>query len=161
MHKFVLSLLALFLFGCDSGGTHPEIYVYKSQAYTTSEVSDFEVDHYQTFGNRNFLILENEESKNDGERSKSISDLCKKYALNCRKVDVSGTDQAAVKRITQSFTYYGTQKFFVFSPDAVTTAKYAGVLNKVLHRGNSDTIDAIFKLNGVKDEDLKSYLLNL
>ncbi len=161
MLRWSTVILFFFLCACDTN-VHPSIYVYKSQAYTSNEVAEFEVDHYKTFGNSNFLVIEDEKSLQDQERRQAIDELCIEYQVTCSKLDMSQRDDQTLVNIVKAYQKYGDQKFFVFSPSRETSARFAGTVNRLLHKGNEKSIDVILKSNGIEDaKPLRDYLLGL
>ncbi len=161
MLRYSAIILLLFLSACDTN-VHPSIYVYKSQVYTSNEVAEFEVDHYKTFGNSNFLVIDDENSAKDLERKQAIDELCQEYQVTCSKLDMSQKNDQTLFDIVKAYQKYGDQKFFVFSPSRETTARFAGTVNRLLHRGNEKSIDVILKSNGIEDaQPLKDYLMGL
>jgi len=59
--KFHALFLMFLTLSCSD--QHSHIYIHNKQIYATSEVSEFDVDHYSQRANSNFLILNDSESK--------------------------------------------------------------------------------------------------
>ncbi len=156
-------LMILFVFSLTScSDTHPDVYIYKSQAYTSTSVSDFEVDHFKRFGNKNFLVINDKESKKDKERQKEIDGLCHKYQLNCHKLDMSEQNSRTDSKIVEAYKLFNGEKFFVFSPSKITTARFAGTVDILENNGGEKSILYILKNLGISDSDpVKEELLAL
>lgn len=124
----VISLaLSLFLIaGCSD--KHSSIYIYDNQVYTTNEVSDFDVDHYSRRANTNFLILNDSESMKNKKRNLGIYELCKKYGLNCEKLEIAPSLKSSANKVLDAHKKFAGQKYFVFSPSPELTAKYIAPL---------------------------------
>lgn len=159
--KYLLPILFVFsLNACTE--THPDVYIYNSQAYTSTAVSDFEVDHFKRFGNKNFLVINDEESKKDKARQKEIDGLCHKYQLNCHKLDLSESNEANDSKIVNSYKLFNGEKFFVFSPNKHTTARFAGTVDVLENNGSEKSVLYILKNLGISDSDpIKDELLGL
>ena len=146
-----------------SSSLHPDVYTYNNQAYTTTSVSEFEVDHFRSYGTKNFVVIEDSSRKETHEqRSKDINTLCRQYVVHCQNIDLANKKLNIHDEFVRMHKSFNGKKYFVFSLDKETTALYAGTLNVVLDKGNKTTLNKVFKLIGVKDTgDLESQLLAL
>lgn len=158
--RFSLLLVMSLLIGCESH--HAEKFVYNSEVYASKEVSDFEVDHYQIYGNDNFLILNDEESLKDKSRKQSIQQMCVKYSVQCENLTLSSDVKQRSSEIVQAYSKYSGEKFFVFSPSDKMTATFVGTLNLLVHKGDEKSLDGLLaRLSLSNDSEFKENLLKL
>ncbi len=143
MKQIIFLTIPFLIFACTSA--HPDTYIYESQVYTSTEVSDFEVQHYQKYGNDNFLVLDDKESLQDTSRQRSIKTVCAKYFVTCKSVDLTKEEPQRSELIAAAYSQFEGKKFFVFSPNAEATAMFVGTINVLLHKGDKASIEGIFK----------------
>ena len=158
----ILAPLLLILTVAACSNKHSDIYVHNHQIYTTQKVSEFEVEHYTRSGNFNFLVINDEETMNDQERSQAIESLCSKYSIQCQKLNINKSLNVSAQAVVKTHKAFAGQKYFVFSPSPEVTAKYAGTLSMVGEKREDFAITSMMKSLGIEaNTELTQKLIQL
>jgi|GEM_PF-3465087 len=145
--KFHALFLMFLTLSCSD--QHSHIYIHNKQIYATSEVSEFDVDHYSQRANSNFLILNDSESIKDDVRKTKLENLCKSYQLTCQRLNLSKSLETSSAKIIETHNDFAGRKYFVFSPSAEVTAQYTGTLLLKKEGKQTFVVDAMLKSLGV------------
>ncbi len=158
MRFIVLLIGILILSSCTN--PHEGIYIYRKQAYTTENISEFEVSHFKKEGTRQVIILDNYTGENAKQKLKEAETLCQDMAMTCQTIQLTTLEKADKDLVIKTLEPMSQNRFMIMSENSKETAFLVGVFSKHFHKVGPDEVENILSGLGIpKDSDLKEKIL--
>ncbi|MEC9283589.1 MAG: hypothetical protein VX642_12800 [Bdellovibrionota bacterium] len=157
--RSMLSLAALVFLTISCSKFHEGIYIYKDSAYTTQNVSDFEMQHFTNYSKSDKVLIVSTEQKTienaEGESvdfKEAAEELCERKKLKCDYFDLKEWNAKSISEIQAKVFQFKNIKFMVIggSPEAVALA--VGTYSKMHHQPSDEDLKTILHDLGIQGE---------
>ena len=131
---------------------HEGVYIYKKRAYTTQNISDFEMQNFKDYAKSDKVLVVNSKKEGKEEFVKNSEELCQSKKLVCDFFDITEFPQKEISKLKQKIMQYAEIKFMVIGDGPEAVAFSVGSFSKIHFEADEKELKSILYDVGVADE---------